>query len=92
MDERRKPYLCEDLRRRLGGYPVDDFVRAYAKAYFEADVESLRKLWKLLGEDYPDSADPRDSDAEVRAPIKPSPHLDSGAIALPAPEPEIADE
>ena len=44
MSEERKPYLYEGLQRRLGGYPVDDFVRACAKAYLEADVESIRKL------------------------------------------------
>ena len=41
MDEEKKS-IYDDLQRRLGNYPVNDFVRAYALAYFEADVETIK--------------------------------------------------
>lgn len=82
MEEERKTSLYEGLQRRLVGYPVDDFVRAYFKAYLEADVESLRKLWKLLGADYPEAL----PDAPRGVPLKPRPNMNSGAIALPLPD------
>jgi hypothetical protein len=81
MDEERKS-IYDDLKRDLRGFPVEDFVRAYCKAYLEADVETLRKLWKLLGADYPDTP----PDAPRSAPLKPRPSLNSGAIALPMPD------
>jgi hypothetical protein len=90
MDEERKPYLYEGLQRRLSGYPVDDFVRAYAKAYLEADIGTIRKLQEfLLGKDLlrDDDTDSGGPDALVGAPLKPRPNLNAGAIALPEPEP-----
>jgi len=42
MAEERIPSIYEGLQRNLGEFPVGDFVRAYAKAYFEADVETIR--------------------------------------------------
>jgi hypothetical protein len=95
MDEERKPYLYEGLQRRLGGYPVDDFVRAYAKAYLEADVETIRKLQQfLLGKDLllDDDMGSGGPDALVGAPLKPRPNLNAGAIALPEPEPAESDQ
>lgn len=82
--------IYDDLKRDLRGFPVEDFVRAFAKAYLEADLETIRKLRELLGEDVPEDSAIDDSsggpDAPVRAPIKPRPHLNSGAIALPEPD------
>jgi hypothetical protein len=95
MDAERKPYLYEGLRRRLHGFPVDDFVRAYAKAYLEADVESIRNLQELLlGKELPldDAQDSGEPGPFVGAPIKPRPNMDSGAVALPEPEPEKSDQ
>lgn len=86
-EERRNIY--DDLQRKLGAYPADDFVRAYLKAYLEADLETIKKLQELLlGDlaDAPDSTGPSEPDAVVGAPIKPRPHLNSGAVALPGPE------
>jgi hypothetical protein len=88
MDEGKKS-IYEGLERRLNGFPVDDFVREYAKAYFEADTETIRKLQELLLrqeisiDDFPDSGSP---DALTGAPLKPRPHLNSGAVALPEPD------
>jgi len=48
MAEEMIPFIYEGLQRRLGSFPVSDFVRAYAKAYFEADVETITSLRKLL--------------------------------------------
>ena len=56
MDGERKT-IYDDLQRKLGAYPVDDFVRAYLKAYLEADVETIRKLQELLLGDLSDSPD-----------------------------------
>jgi hypothetical protein len=81
MDEERKS-IYDDLKRDLHGFPVEDFVRAYFKAYLEADVEALRKLWKLLGANYPDAP----PDAPRGAPLRPRPNMNSGAIALSKPD------
>jgi hypothetical protein len=86
--------IYDDLKRDLRGFPVEDFVRAYAKAYFEADVDSLKRLRALLGEEYketghPDAASP---DAPVRSPLQPRPNLNSGAVALPMPQPKNSDQ
>lgn len=82
-NERRNIY--EGLERDLRGFPVGDFVRAYAKAYFEADVETLTKLNALLGEGSTASSDSGSGSADIRAPLKPRPNLNSGAVALPLP-------
>jgi hypothetical protein len=92
MDEGRKNIYI-DLERDLCGYPVEDFVRAYAKAYLEADVETIRKLQQLLIGDASkrtEPGDPSGPDAFIRAPVKPRPHMPSGAVALP--EPDEADQ
>src|SRR5579863_5699221 len=47
MGEERKR-IYEALKRDLRGFPVEDFVREYAKAYFEGDMETIRKLQGLL--------------------------------------------
>lgn len=80
--------IYADLQRRLGSYSVDDFVRAYALAYFEEDVETIKKLRELLGvsSEYIEPEDRHEPDAMIGAPIQPRPHLNSGAIALPEPE------
>jgi hypothetical protein len=57
MDEEKKG-IYDDLERDLCEFPVEDFVRAYAKAYFEEDVETLSKLRALLGEDSRDAGYP----------------------------------
>lgn len=87
MGEERKS-IYDDLQRALGNYPVDDFVRAYALAYFEADVEKIKKLRELLGvfSEYIEPEDHSEPDAMIGAPIKPRPHVNSGAIALPEPD------
>jgi hypothetical protein len=85
--ERRSIY--DDLKRDLRGFSVEDFVRAYAKAYLEADVETIRKLQERLVDDasqHSDPGAPSEPDAPIGAPIKPRPHLNSGAIALPEPD------
>jgi len=80
MDEGRKS-IYADLEKRLNGFPVDDFVREYAKAYLDADVETIQKLQTLIldrevqqGDDGSDSGEP---DALRGAPRKPRPHLNS---------------
>jgi hypothetical protein len=88
MGEERKS-IYDDLQRELRGFPVGDFVRAYAKAYLEADVETIRKLQELLIGNTSERSDPGehgDPDAFVSEPIKPRPHLNSGAVALPEPD------
>jgi len=93
MEEERKPYLYEALQRKLGGYPVDDFVRTYFKAYLEADVETIRKMQELLLGDISEPLEPDAlPDAPIGAPIKPRPNMNSGAIALPKPEPKQPDQ
>lgn len=72
--------LYADLQRRLGRYPVDDFVRAYAKAYLEADRETIGKLQAFLLRATSENSEPEDSsapDAFVGAPLQPRPHLNS---------------
>jgi hypothetical protein len=92
MGEERKG-IYDDLKRDLRGFPVEDFVRAYAKAYLEADVETIKKLQELLRGDMSERSEPdAPPDAPVGAPIKPRPNLNSGAIALPQPDPEISDQ
>ena len=92
MDEGKKS-IYEDLKKRLNGFPVEVFVREYAKAYFEGDIETIRKLQELLLrqeisiDDFPDSESP---DALAGAPLKPRPHLNSGAVA--SPEPDKSDQ
>ncbi len=54
----------------------DEVARAYAEA-----------LATLSGSDPPILGEP---DIPIRAPLKPKPHIRSGAIALPEPEPEDA--
>ena len=70
-----------------------DFVREYAKAYFEADIETIRKLQELLLRQeisIDDSADSGAPGTLTGAPIKPSPHLNSGAAALPEPATKLS--
>ena len=96
MSAKGKP-IYDDLERELRGFPVGDYVRVYAKAYFEADMETIKKLQELLlgniaeqwESDPPSGPSP---DAPVGAPIKPRPHLNSGAVAVPQPEPDSSDE
>jgi hypothetical protein len=86
MDEERKS-IYNDLRRDLCGFPVEDFVRAYFKAYLEADVETIRKLQELLLGDLSGRSEPdAPPDAAIGAPIKTPPNMNSGAIALPEPD------
>lgn len=91
MGEERKG-IYDDLKRHLRGFPVEEFVREYAKAYFEADIETINKFQALLtgvssearaGEGSPGPAAP---DAPVGAPVKPRPHLNPDAVALPEPD------
>ncbi len=80
--------IYEDLQRKLGRYPVDDFVRAYALAYLEADRETIKKLQEFLITVTAENSEPEDlssPDALVGAPILPHPNLNSGAIAIPEP-------
>jgi hypothetical protein len=86
--------IYDDLKRDLRGFPVEDFVREFAKAYFEGDMETIRKLQGLLtgasseagtGEGPSGPAAP---DAPVGARIKPRPGRNSGAVALPLPDGE----
>jgi hypothetical protein len=90
MSGERK-YLYEDLERDLRGFPVGDYVRAYAKAYLEGNLETIRKLEELLGDERSERGgiDPSQNmppDAPIGAPKKPRPHLNSGAVALPEPD------
>jgi hypothetical protein len=82
--------IYEDLERDLRGFPVGDYVRAYALAYLEGDLETIRKLeGLLLGEPSersgPDAPPGMSPDAPLGSPKKPRPHLNSGAVALPEP-------
>ncbi|MGA9671193.1 MAG: hypothetical protein WBQ94_18430 [Terracidiphilus sp.] len=84
--------IYDDLKRDLRGFPVEDFVREYAKAYFEADMETIAKLQGLLTGTSPEtgpiqgSSSPGAPDAPVGKPVKPRPHINSGAMALPEPD------
>jgi len=61
-----------------GAYvPSEDLITAMA------EVEDLRNELEFLQNDSSDSGEP---DAFVGAPVKPFPHLNSGAIALPEPD------
>jgi hypothetical protein len=86
MDDERKS-IYDDLKSDLHGFPVEEFVRAYSKAYLEADVETIRKLQELLLGNISERSE-RDAPpgAPIGAHIKPRPHLNPGAIALPEPE------
>ena len=75
-----RKYLYEDLERDLRGFPVGDYVRAYAMAYLEADVETLTKLQGLLLGDAsersePDAPQDIPPDAPIGAPNRPRPHM-----------------
>ncbi|MGA9071672.1 MAG: hypothetical protein WB424_15515 [Terracidiphilus sp.] len=85
MAEKGTLPIYEGLQRKLGVFPVGYFVRAYAKAYFEADVETIKKLRELLGlfSEYIEPEDHGEPDVMIGAPILPRPSLNSGAIALP---------
>ncbi|MFZ1084054.1 MAG: hypothetical protein WAN35_03710 [Terracidiphilus sp.] len=87
MAEENIPSIYEGLHQKLGSFPVGDFVRAYAKAYFEADVETIKKLRELLGlsSKYIEPEDRGEPDARIGAPILTLPNLNSGAIAFPLP-------
>jgi hypothetical protein len=91
-DENKSIY--DDLKRDLRGFPVEDFVREFAKAYFEGDMETIRKLQGLLTGTAPEgtpsggSSGPAAPEAPVAARIKPRPGLNSGAVALPLPDGE----
>jgi hypothetical protein len=91
MGEERES-IYEALKRDLRGFPVEDFVREYAKAFFEGDMETIRKLQGLLtGASSEADANegpswPGDPDAPVGEPRKPRPHVNSGAVALPEPD------
>ena len=85
MAEERILPIYEGLQRKLGGFPVGDFVRAYAKAYFEADVGTIKKLRELLGvsSEYVEPEDHSEPDAMIGTPILPRPPMNSGAIVIP---------
>jgi len=83
--------IYDDLERDLHGFPVGDYVRAYAKAYLEGDLETIRKLHELLLGDIPERSEPSPPpdtppDTPIGAPIKPRPHLNSGAVTVPEPD------
>jgi len=89
-DERKSIY--DDLKRDLRGFPVEEFVREFAKAYFEGDMDTIVKLQGLLTGSSPEaspsggSSGPAAPNAPVGARIKPRPGLNSGAVALPVPD------
>jgi hypothetical protein len=91
MREERKS-IYEDLKRDLRGFPVEDFVREFAKAYFEGDMETIMKLHGLLTGASPEASPsggysgPAAPDAPIGARKKPRPTLNSGAVALPIPD------
>lgn len=88
MDKERGS-IYDDLQRRLGRYSVDDFVRAYAKAYLEADTETIRKLQEFLLRVTSENSGPEDlsgPDVFIAAPIQPRPHLNFGTVAVPEPK------
>jgi hypothetical protein len=83
--------IYDDLKRDLRGFPVEEFVREFAKAYFEGDMEMILKLQGMLTGTSPETgpgegpSGPAAPDAPVGASRKPRPHLNSGAVALPQP-------
>jgi len=91
MGEERKS-IYDDLKRDLRGFAVEEFVREFAKAYFEGDMETIRKLQGLLTSLSPETeageghSGPAAPDAPVGVPRKPRPHVNSGAVAVPEPE------
>ena len=91
MGEERKS-IYDDLKRDLRGFAVEEFVREFAKAYFEGDMETIHKLQGLLTGTSPEaspsggSSGPAAPNAPVGARIKPRPGLNSGAVALPVPD------
>jgi hypothetical protein len=90
MSAERKS-IYDDLQRDLHGFPVGDYVRAYALAYLEGDLETIRKLKELLLGEISERTEPEEPpemppDAPIGAPIKPRPHLNSGAVVLPEPD------
>ena len=90
MGEERKSIYGELQHKLPVWLPVGDFVRAYAKAYLEADVETIKKLQELLRNDKElllgNASGSSEPDALVGTPVKPRPYLNSGAIALPEPD------
>ena len=86
--------IYDDLKRDLRGFPVEEFVREFAKAYFEGDMEMILKLQGMLTGTSPETgagegpSGPAAPDAPVGARIKPRPGLNSGAVALPVPDEE----
>jgi len=79
--------IYDDLKKHLRSFPVEDFVRAYAKAYLEADTETITKLQQLLLGDIPDGSHPEPPPVDpVGAPLKPRPNLNSGAVAFLLPD------
>ena len=83
--------LYENLERDLHGFPVGDYVRAFALAYLEGDLETIRKLEGLLVGDGSELSEPEappdiSPDAPKGAPRQPRPHLNSGADVLPQPD------
>jgi hypothetical protein len=90
MGEERKSIYGELQHKLPVWLSVGDFVRAYAKAYLEADVETIKKLQELLINDEElllgNASDSSEPDSLVDTPAKPRPHLNSGAIALPEPD------
>ena len=91
MGEERKS-IYDDLKRDLRGFPVEEFVREFAKAYIEVDMDTIVKLQGLLTGTSPEaspsggSSGPAAPNAPVGARIKPRPGLNSGAVALPVPD------
>ena len=67
--------MCELMRNLPEGasVPSEDLITAVV------EIEDLRKELEFLRSDSSDSGEP---DAFVGAPVKPVPHLHSGAIAL----------
>jgi hypothetical protein len=90
MGEERKSIYGELQNKLPVWISVGDFVRAYAKAYLEADVETIKKLQELLLNDEElllgDASDSSEPDSLIGTPTKPRPHLNSGAVAFPEPD------
>jgi hypothetical protein len=96
MGEERKSIYGELQNKLPVWLSVGDFVRAYAKAYLEADVETIKRLQELLLNDEElmlgDASGFNEPDALVGSPVKPQPHLNSGAVALPEPDNPDTDQ